>query len=368
MARIYGSVSQRPESYDYFIEWEEHGVDAARNISHVTARVYVYCKAHNAYQSNLYQALWINGVKFENTLRVDLSPGTTVELVSGTVYNIPHNSDGSKAINIRAESSPPNGSGWGPLYGSASGDVWLTHIPRQANFQQYYVSLIDINSLLIYYKLDKAVSSIQYSLNGGAWTDVSVVSGSWQQEATIKIDNLNINTAYNIRLKANVNGLDTYTNYMYATTKDSATITILSDFNLGDSVRVAKINPSGYSNTLKVIAIKEDKTEVLIREILNAANDLTITFTQDELDKIYKAMPRIKNSIQIRFYLATLKENLVWSKDKYVNCILTGDMKTAHYKNTNEAFKRARVFYKTNENWRNAVLVIKKNGVWERCI
>lgn len=72
--RIYGGVSQKSDSYSYYIDWSEHGQDSSRNISHVDAWVHIVCNAHTSYQNNLYQELYIDGTLFTNTLNVSLSP------------------------------------------------------------------------------------------------------------------------------------------------------------------------------------------------------------------------------------------------------------------------------------------------------
>lgn len=72
--RIYGSVSQKPDSYQYYIDWQETGQDAGRNISHVQAWVHILCNAHTSYQINRYQELYIDGTLFTNTLNINLSP------------------------------------------------------------------------------------------------------------------------------------------------------------------------------------------------------------------------------------------------------------------------------------------------------
>lgn len=74
--RIYGSVTQRPDSYVYYIDWSEGYTDGDRiaNKSYVSALVHILCNKHTSYQNNLYQELYIDGTLFTNTLNVSLSP------------------------------------------------------------------------------------------------------------------------------------------------------------------------------------------------------------------------------------------------------------------------------------------------------
>ena len=74
--RIYGSVSQKSDSYSYYIDWSEGYTDGDRiaNKSYVNAWVHIVCNKHTSYQNNLYQELYIDGTLFTNTLNVSLSP------------------------------------------------------------------------------------------------------------------------------------------------------------------------------------------------------------------------------------------------------------------------------------------------------
>ena len=132
MGTINGSVSQRSDSYSFYINWSESNVSNTGNTSVVSATAYVYCSKHNAWASGLSQSLTIDGTTFTDTKTVSLSSGVTVALVSGS-KTITHNNDGSKSITISASCDLPDGNGWGPAWGSASGTATLTNIPRQAN-------------------------------------------------------------------------------------------------------------------------------------------------------------------------------------------------------------------------------------------
>ena len=111
MGRLTGAVSQRADSYQFFVDYWEEEPDIANNTRVVGATAYIYCSKHTAYASNQAQKLIIDGTEFTNSLYVDLSPGVTVALVSGS-KTITHDDDGTKTINISAECNLPDGSGW----------------------------------------------------------------------------------------------------------------------------------------------------------------------------------------------------------------------------------------------------------------
>ena len=115
--RINGYVTQHPEAYEYYIEWEEFNINYQNNTSSVRATSYIKCNNHKSTANNKTQKLWIAGKEFSNTLNINLNPGTTVALVSATVDDIEHNWDGSLNIEIAASGDLPSGSGYGPLWG-----------------------------------------------------------------------------------------------------------------------------------------------------------------------------------------------------------------------------------------------------------
>lgn len=111
MGRINGSVSQRSDSYSFYIDWSESEISNVNNTSKVDATAYIYCSAHTAYGGGNAQSLTIDGTNFTDTIYIDLSPGVTVALISGSKV-IQHNTDGSKSITISANCDLPDGGGW----------------------------------------------------------------------------------------------------------------------------------------------------------------------------------------------------------------------------------------------------------------
>jgi len=135
MARINGSVTQRQDAYEFYIIWEESDVNIANNTSKITAKSYIYCKKHTAYNYDTYNhTITIDGQTFTTAVDgISLSAGVTKELAVGSKV-IKHNDDGSKSITISASSPKlPAGNGYGPASGSASGTATLTTIPRTSN-------------------------------------------------------------------------------------------------------------------------------------------------------------------------------------------------------------------------------------------
>lgn len=132
MARINGSVGQRENAYEFYIIWEETDINIANNTSKITAKSYIYCKQHTAYNYDKYNhTITIDGETFTTAVDgISLSAGVTKALAVASKV-IKHNDDGSKSITISASSPKlPAGNGYGPASGSASGNAVLTTIPR----------------------------------------------------------------------------------------------------------------------------------------------------------------------------------------------------------------------------------------------
>lgn len=200
METIPGSVSQRSDSYSFYIEWSESDIDIANNTSKVTATAYISCSKHNAWQSGLGQKLVIDGTEFTETISVDLDPGVTVTLVSGS-KTITHDSDGSKSITISADCDLPYGDSWGPDWGSASGTAVLTTIPRYMDYVYVSQRAKSSSSISLDWSCSHARDWTQYSINGGSWKDAQDYVYSENKSGYFAIGGLSPNTTYSIRVR-----------------------------------------------------------------------------------------------------------------------------------------------------------------------
>lgn len=364
MARINGYVTQHNEAYEYYIEWEEFNINQQANTSSVRATSYIRCNSHTSWANNKTQRLWIAGREFSNTLNISLSPGTVVQLVSATVDNIGHNWDGSLNIEIAASGDLPSGSGYGPLWGEAKANVWLTQIARQANFSSVQIQNTSLEHFDVYYNMDKTISAMQYRINGGAWQNIYPYWGNWNKECTFTVDNLTPNTNYTVQLKATCNGIDTYSSVYNVRTLDIAKFTTLNNFIFGDVVNISKNNESNFYNFLTV---KVGNNVIVNRRALDS-NNIAFNFTQEELDKLYMALTSF-NKTPVEFILITYNNNKEWTSNKTVQCTFTGNQFTANCYTADQVRKRAKLLYYTADGIsKKAVFVIKKDGKWRKCI
>ena len=205
---------------------------------------------------------------------------------------------------------------------------------------------------------------MQYRINGGAWQNIYPYWGNWNKECTFAVQNLTPNTNYTVQLKATCNGIDTYFTVYNVRTLDIARFTNLSDFFFGDVVNITKTNESNWWNYL---TIKVGENVIVERRALES-NNLVFTFTQDDLDKLYKALTSF-NKTTVEFILITNNEYQDWTSSKKVQCTFNGNQMTAHYYITDQTRKRAKViYYIADETPKKAVFVFKKDGKWRKCI
>lgn len=202
MATINGSVSQKADSYKFYIEWSESKASdyISTNKTTVNATGWIECSAHTAWASGLSQKLIIDGTEFTATKTVDLSPGVRVALVSGS-KTITHSADGSKKITISADCDLPDGNGYGPAWGSASATVALTTIPRYMDYVWISQKGKSSSSISLDWSTSHARDWTQYSLNGGAWTDAADAVASDNKSGYFTIRGLSSNTSYKIKIR-----------------------------------------------------------------------------------------------------------------------------------------------------------------------
>ena len=104
-----------------------------------------------------------------------------------------------------------------------------SQLPRYANFTQHYINSVGINTFTVHLEVDANCDSVQYSLNGGAWT-----GADWPNYT---IYGLSPGTNYNIRtrIKRSDSQLWTTSDYLYVTTASLPDTGIPNNFNLGSS-------------------------------------------------------------------------------------------------------------------------------------
>lgn len=170
--------------------------------------------------------------------QTSMSKGGQKQVITGS-KRFYHNTDGTRSFSIYAKIFTDNVY-YLPVLIETSGTAYLTTIPRYANFTEHYIQSVGLNSATVYSSADSSIDYVQYSLNGGVWTDASGLNYG--------VYNLSPNTEYNIRtrIRRADSGLWTESEYLYFTTKDIARIANLANFEHASSVEIGVTNPSRY--------------------------------------------------------------------------------------------------------------------------
>lgn len=239
MATINGSVSSNSDAYSFYITWSESKASdyISTNKTTVTATACIKCTDHYAYASGLAQKLVIDGTEFTDSVSVDLSEGVTVNLITGS-KTITHNADGSKKITISADCDLPDGNGYGPVWGSASGTATLTTIPRYATSVQSLKSKTS-SSITMNWSSDSTIDYIWYSKNNGSsWTGINVTDG---KSGSYTISSLSAGTTYKIktRVRRKDSHLTTDSSALSVTTYKKTTPTISLSSKTVNSITVS---------------------------------------------------------------------------------------------------------------------------------
>lgn len=280
-----------------------------------------------------------------------IKPTNGQTIASGTV-TINMNSDGTGSFSADAG---------GAIYVvdvncTGSGTWTLDTIPRYTSITSFSVSKVSgsTSSLKFNWATANTIDYLWYSTNGGStWIGYDVSDGT---TGSFNVTGLNANTTYSckIRVRRKDSQLTTDSSTVSQTTYDIARISSASNFNFSSNATLNITNPAGISQT---ITMKIGSTTILTRSASTGAN--TITFTQAELDNIYKKFGSA-NSVSIVYSITS-------GQTATVTCTLTGVAKTIHI-GVNNASKRGQVWIGVNGVPKRAVVWIGVNGVAKRCI
>ena len=226
----------------------------------------------------------------------------------------------------------------------------------------------ELEALNVSWSSDKDMASVQYQLNGtsGSW----ITSGNTGKSGTFRIPNLNYNTTYTVYVRGT--STSTYDSLLSNTvnsserTLDISHITNISSIIFGMSFTVTIDAESDNDMSLKIWT--EGNERVAEVTYIPTERSNVITFTQDQLDEIYKTYPRA-NTVEVHFVLSTIGENATYDDDQEDTVItLTGIARTAHI-GIGGIPKRSDVFIGTLTGVKRCVVWIgDEDGTPRRCI
>lgn len=342
--------------FKLYVELNEKWVSSTDNTSYVDYNVYCQSSGSGSINSNHYKYFAINGEeKINVTENVNVSsPNAYIPIASGTIGPIYHDNDGRKTIGFYAEIQ---GSTYG-VSASIENSFELTQIPRYTTVNNSERGKT-VNSISVNWSTTDARDWTQYSLNGGAWTNAGDTVTSDNKSGYYTISGLNPNTTYSVktRCRRTDSQLWSEAGAINITTYDIAKISSAPDFIHGNNEIVTITNPGNINNLS--LAMKIENTQILTRNVSTGNN--TITFSDNELDNIYKKYGS-SDELTATFILT----GAGYTNSKNCKITFTGNHKTIRV--NLEDWKRGKVYIKVNETWKHGVVWTKEQGIWKRGI
>lgn len=145
------------------------------------------------------------------------------------------------------------------------------------------------------------------------------------------------------------------------TTYQIAQVSTANNFNHGDNDTITITNPSGATMGL---TMKIGNTQILTKTPSTGSN--TISFTQEQLDNMYK-LYGTNSSLTVTYIVSITTNSQTYTHTKTCTITLKGNQKTIRTK-VSGAWKRGNIWTKVSGTWRRAVIWTKVNGTWQRGI
>lgn len=249
--------------YKLLIEWSENNVDTANNQSDITVTAKLVTSGTYNINSSASKdiSLSINGTKYSSTCTVGISGGSTKTLMTKTVSNINHNSDGSKSISISCTLGIAVTLGGSYVSSvSASGTATLTTIARKSSLSADNGTLNTTQTLTVTRRSSSFTHTITYKCgdaSGTICTKSSSTSISWTPPLSLASQNTT-GTSVSITF--------TITTYSGDSNIGSATKTISCSIpsSVKPTVSIAVSDPNGYASTYGGYVKSKSKIKVVI--------------------------------------------------------------------------------------------------------
>ena len=234
--------------YTLLVEWTESNVDAPNNQSDitVTAKLKATGSYHISSSASKSISMTINGTKYSGTCTVGISGGETKTLMTKTVADITHGTDGSKTISISCSLDiQVTLSGSYVSNVSTSGSATLTKIARSNTLSAGDGTLGTAQTLTVTKADSSFTHTITYacgSASGTICTKSSAASVSWTPPLSLA-SQAPSGTAVSVALK-----IQTYSGST-ALGNASKTITCAIPASVKPSISISVSDNNGYAST-----------------------------------------------------------------------------------------------------------------------
>lgn len=238
------------------IEWSSTSNSSSANTSTVIANL--YARKQNTSSATTGKS-WSGYLTIDGE-RNDFSPTTSISIKNDWVLLhtftkiVSHNDDGSKSITIAGSVTGPSGTSLASATSSGSQFVALDTIPRYATITSFNAWGLNETQIRVNWNADVSCDWVQYSLNGGDWTNTS--------GTTFDIGGLSPNTAYSVRIRVRRtdSGLWTESGTIYASTYQYPYANSTPSFTIGQTLTIGLYNPLG--RTVNVYLLLNDGRQI----------------------------------------------------------------------------------------------------------
>ena len=272
-----------------------------------------------------------------------------------------HNSDGKLTLKVKGYydySGILISNKWWLSAVSTSGKFACTTISTKPTLS-ISIKSQKVESVDISWKSDIAVSEVRlYDKNNNQLKSNSV---SNKKTGTITASDLVAGTSYTFKVKVkSTSGTWSSAKSINVTTISVASITSSADLIFGTSLSITKTNNSGLKDDLYFYV-----NDTLITKKTDVGNNYTLSFTQTELDSMYKLFGK-SNTATTKLTIVT-KGSQNYTTSKVGTLTLTGIAKTAHV-GVNKVPKRGMVWVGVNKVPKRGVIWVGASGNPKRTI
>ena len=235
-------------------------------------------------------------VKFNTKWNVDW-----IDLTSYTVKNIPHDTDGTKTINISAEFHP-NATSY-LTNGKVEGSFKLDNLDRIAPKITVKINSVNATSVTFSASADVACESYQYTFNGTKWYSVSIPSNFTKTGLTP-------NTEYALQVRAvkSSNGVYGASSATTFVTKGNTLLNSVNTLTIDVATPIITMFCTAYASYTHTLTIKDGATTVLTIDGLSCGTgtnvNKAIKLTDEQRTTILQYMTN-KSSFDASFELTT---------------------------------------------------------------
>lgn len=269
----------------------ETATSSANNTSTVSAVLVLHRPYAVQSTATKTASMTINGTTYNWSGTIGGSGDLTI--LSRTI-TIPHDSDGSKTINISA--TIQLAITWGGTYIgniSNSGTLKLTKLDRYPSASCSLKSRTE-TSLTVNWSSDSTITKVEYSRNGGS-SYTTHTSNANAASGSFTISGLSANTTYNVRVRltSKTSSLATASSAVSMTTYSYPYASSMPNFTIGDAVTMGFYNPLGRTISVYIIA----------NGVSIANNPWTISGTsykgfdaESTINQLYATIPNAKSA------------------------------------------------------------------------